>query len=275
MFKRRSLFFVLIHLLLFLTLLAPFAINSVFAQSTKPRIPDFTLNIVEHPYDVAPITTKNPYTGETTITQEGYRATYRTIELCIKNQPFTPYETSNGNYINLCYNVSIKGHYDNNWKYCPDMWKTPLIASQGDYTIISFGGYVEENDRYSYSVYIPESGQLDFRVEALIGYYTKTEGFQSTIASPYYIHTFSGKTSGWSNIQTITVPSDSPTSSQPLPSNPLSSSNVDPLISNQPDSGVTVFGLALWVGITLVVLFSVIVVLLVIIVVYLRRKSVS
>jgi hypothetical protein len=259
------------------TLLAPFAINSVFAQSTKPRIPDFTLNIVEHPYDVAPITTKNPYTGETTITQEGYRATYRTIELCIKNQPFTPYETSNGNYINLCYNVSIKGHYDNNWKCYPDMWKTPLIASQDDYTIISFGGYVEENDRYSYSVYIPESGQLDFRVEALIGYYTKTEGFQSTIASPYYIHTFSGKTSGWSNIQTITINNDSPSTSTPPPlTSSAPSNNSTSSTSNSSNSeNPNLFSLTSWIGITLVVLFSTIVVLLATIVIYLRRKSVS
>jgi len=194
--KHRQLLFVFIHLLLILTLLTPFIVNVSFAQNTKPKTPEFTLKLVEHPYDVPPVTTKNPYTGETTITKEGYRATNKTIELHIKNQPFTPYETSNGNYINLCYNISIKGHYDdnNNWRYYPNMWKTPLIASQEDYTIISFGGYVD--DKYNYSVYLPESGQLDFRVEALIGYYTETEGFQSTIASPYFIHTFYGKTSG-------------------------------------------------------------------------------
>jgi hypothetical protein len=274
MFKHKSLLFALIHLLLFLTFLTPFVVNSVFAQSIKPKIPEFTLKLVEHPYNAAPVTTKDPYTGETTITQEGYRATNRTIELSIKNQPFSPYKTSNDNYVNLCYNVSIKGHYDDKWTYYPDYWrKIPLTASQKEYTNISFGHDYDENDKYSYYFWIPDSGQLDFRVEALIGYYTEKMEFFPPLGSPIGVNTFNGQSSGWSNIQTITINNETLPSSFPSNTSP---SNSNPSTSNKPNTdNPGLFGLTSWIGISLVILFNVIVVLLVIIVVYLRRKSIS
>ena len=275
--KHRQLFFTLIHLLLMLALLTPFIINVSFAQNTKPKTPEFTLKLVEHPYNVAPITTKNPYTGETTITQEGYHNTNRTIELKIKNQPFTPYETTNGNYVTLCYNISIKGHYDDKWTHYPDYWrKIPLTASQDDYTTITFSHNSDKNDRYSYYFWIPDNGQLDFRVEALIGYYTEKIEFFPPMGSPIGVNTFTGQTSGWSNTQTITINDNSPTSppttttnttpTNPTPTTPQTTNNTknpNPLGSNT------------WTNIILITLLSTIVVLLAIIAVYLHRKNVS
>jgi len=38
-----------------------------------PSVPTFTLSIVSHSYDVAPITTTDQYTGKTVVTHEGYQ----------------------------------------------------------------------------------------------------------------------------------------------------------------------------------------------------------
>jgi hypothetical protein len=115
-----------------LSLLAVFAVIglltvnlSVCAQTTpKPSIPEFTLRYSGNSYDVPPrpSTSTNPYTGEiTNTTISGYHVDNRTIELAIKNQPFSSYE-KNGMIINFYYNVRVKGHYAQNWTnlYSPD-----------------------------------------------------------------------------------------------------------------------------------------------------------
>lgn len=59
---------------------------------SKPFAPEFTVKTVAHPYDVPPKTTTtiDQYTGkETTITTPGYHAENKSIEVQIKNQPFT------------------------------------------------------------------------------------------------------------------------------------------------------------------------------------------
>ena len=115
-------------------------VETASAQSIpKPSVPEFTLTFVDHPYDVPPKYSTDPYTGKNVTTQDGYRAQNRSIEVIIINQPFTPYEDSNGNQIYLFYNVSIKGHYENNWRYFPEyLRKLPLRALDNDYTIVSF-----------------------------------------------------------------------------------------------------------------------------------------
>ena len=55
------------------------------AQSIpKPSVPDFTLRIVAHPYDVAQTTTVDPYTGKTITTEYGYHIENKSIEVTIK-----------------------------------------------------------------------------------------------------------------------------------------------------------------------------------------------
>ncbi len=48
----------------------------------------------------------DPYSGENMTIQEGHRVQNRFIDLIIKNQPFTVFKDSNGNQIELFYNVS-------------------------------------------------------------------------------------------------------------------------------------------------------------------------
>jgi hypothetical protein len=205
-------------LILILTTSSLIVVKPTHSSITKPSVPEFTLKFVEHSFDVAPTTTIDPYTGKNVTIQAGYRVQNRSIEVIIKNQPFTPYEDSNGNYIDLYYNVSSKGHYENNWYYYPPyLRQLPIIALDNDYTVLSFGLDVYYNDQYAFWLGdISAGGQVDFQVQALVGYYTY----------PLYDRTleynvFTGETSDWSNTQTLTIPTSTPSpTSSPSTSTP-------------------------------------------------------
>jgi hypothetical protein len=200
-----------------LTLLTVKPIN---AQTIpKPTIPEFTVTLASNPYDVAPITTTDPYTGETVITQAGYHNENRSILISIKNQQFTAFKDSNGNRIVLSYNISSRGHYSDDWSYYTNaLWKTPLITSNGEYTVTSFGYTYDENNPYTYLTNIPENGKVDFRVEGLIGYFNETITRYPVPGGEFHRLDFIGESSGWSNTQTISIPDGSVSSSTPNPS---------------------------------------------------------
>jgi hypothetical protein len=176
------------------------------ASIPKPSVPEFTLKFVEHPYEVPPTTMIDPYTGENVTIQAGYRVQNRSIEVIIKNQPFTPYEDSNGNSIDLYYNVRSKGHYGDNWYYYPYYFRAlPIIAMDNDYTILSFGLDGHKDDQYSFGLGDLSAGsQVDFQVQASIGYYSNPL-YEITLE----YNVFTGETSGWSNTQTLTVSASS------------------------------------------------------------------
>jgi len=206
------------------------------AQSiNKPSAPEFTLRIADHSYDVPPTTTSytDPYTGKTTTsTQPGYHVTNRTIEVKIKNQPFTPYVDADGNSINLYYNISVKPHYGGNWIYYPNSYGETYPASNSEYTIreFGFGGYA---DTVSPQIgYVKPGGEVDFRVQMQIGYYKNV--WISIGDSPFaggLVPTFFGENSQWSNAETIIIPDGSVTTSTP---NPTSTSNFTPTTSPTP-----------------------------------------
>lgn len=198
-------------------------IKPVDAQTIpKPSIPKFTLGIADHSYDVPSNTTSytDPYTGKTTTqTQPGYHVTNRSIQVSIKNQPFTQYTNENGNLISLYYNISVKPHYGGNWTYYPQTYtETSYPASSSEYTIrfFGFGGYA---DTVSPQIgYVSPGGEVDFRVQAQIGYFTKV--WISIGDSPLaggLVPIFVGENSDWSNTQTVKIddeavsPSPSPT----------------------------------------------------------------
>ena len=182
-------------------------IRPAFAQSIpKPYVPEFSLKLVAHPYDVAPTTAIDPYTGNNVTIRAGYRVQNRSIEVTIKNQPFASYTDSNGSYISLYYSVGSKGHYGSDWSYYPNSGKT-YPASDSEFAVITFS----IDGLYSYGETlgnIPNGSQIDFQVEALIGSYTDTivPIYPGHALSPTtHVEVFSGETSGWSNTQTITV----------------------------------------------------------------------
>jgi hypothetical protein len=169
----------------------------------KPSVPEFTLKLVAHPYDVPPTYEIDPYTGKNVMTQAGYHVENKSIEIVIKNQPFV--NSFNGVNYRLFYNVRVKGHFSEEWdslyrcrsfsrssEYIPNM----LAAERGsEYTIAS------------YQADYPSGSQLDFQVEASTMYegqvkvYSNLYDFTGHYEPGYVL----GETSGWSNTQTITI----------------------------------------------------------------------
>jgi hypothetical protein len=196
-------------LILLLTLsVGSLIIKEASAQDIpKPSVPQFTLKYEVSQYTIpatTPTYTIDPYTGEQKIQTSGtpsQTAENKTIELKIKNQPFTPYQIDNyKHWINLWYNVSYKGHYENDWKtyFSPHGGSGAFIQkSDSDYTVISF-------------TYLPSEGKIDFRIQAQIGYYTQ-------FFTPWVDYKFTGQTSGWTNTQTISIPNGEVSTSSPTP----------------------------------------------------------
>jgi len=169
------------------------------ASIPKPSVPEFTLKYVNHSYYEQPTYTIDPYTGEQVIENEGGYIQNDSIEIIIRNQPFTSYRDANGNTIILFYNIRYKGHYGDQWRTYPlssesGYWE----ASQSEYTVVSL-----PNTQVGH---FPTGGQMDFQVQALIGYETAITSTQLSPDKPYNIYTFHGTEGSWSNTQTITIP---------------------------------------------------------------------
>ena len=98
-------------------------VESASAQAiTKPSIPEFTVKYVDRSYDTQPTYGYDQYTGKTVITKPSEHVDNRTIEITIKNQPFTPFTDENGNNINLLYNVQYKGSFGRELVF--NVWRT-------------------------------------------------------------------------------------------------------------------------------------------------------
>jgi hypothetical protein len=187
------------------------------AQSIpKPSVPEFTLNYVDNSYDTPTTTTTtiDPYTGEKTVaTHPGYHVENKSLEVQIKNQAFTPYTLDN-HLIGLYFNISYKGHYEDMWKFNSMYdWDWFFSQSSSDYTTIAF------------EPLLPAKGEVDFRVQAQIGYFSN-----GTAVWPIErVYVFTGESSGWSNTQTLTIPSIS-SSVTPAPSSNNSQSSNTPTL---------------------------------------------
>lgn len=138
------------------------------------------------------------------------------IQLTIKNQPFN---RDNPHHYSLVYNVRIKTSTEN-WTdlYNPeDGYPT---QSNTTYTVLTF--VAGENAYYPSSDYplspsmkvgiLPTSGQVDFQVQAMIGY--RDRGVFSEGIMPYV---FKGEKSDWSNTQTLSL---NEVSASPMPPAP-------------------------------------------------------
>ncbi len=179
-----------------------------------PSVPEFTLAYVDHSYDV-PITrwtTTDPYTGaQVSHSSGGEHVDNRTIDVTIKNQPFSAYNDPNSNQtVNLYYNIRSKGHFET-WSGDSDLGshsQTGLQASTSTYTVVSFSLQYWS---------IPQGGQLDFEVKAITGF----TYYNSQACGTQYQNTVGD--SGWSDAQTITI--GTPIQSSPRPSQPISTPN--------------------------------------------------
>ena len=179
-------------LVVFLVVSNLIIIESASAQIMhKPSVPEFTLKLIDNSYDVAPTTKVNPYTGKTE-TSRGYHVKCDPeIDIIIKNQPFT----------DLYYQVQTKGHFSQDWRTIGG-WR--MVA--GDNLENQYNQYQRQNYsdqytilRYDYNGNLPSEGQIDIRVQALIGY---------PVYIQYGSYSFNGTASDWSNIQTIDMAND-------------------------------------------------------------------
>ena len=237
-------------IVIILAVISLIAVESAFAQSIpKPSVPEFILKLVDHSYDVPPKTSSStdPYTGKVTSTTiPGYHVYNKTVEVIVKNAQFTPYSISNQQKISLYYNVSYKGHYEEEWKYYrsgwyafdSDTWPCIFPQSASNYTVITIGA--------------PNEGEMDFRVQAQIGYYDISEVRFPAPGQPFTVYAFIGQESGWSNTKTIDLSDNSiSTTSTPNPTSQTTSTSPNPTPTpSVPEfpSWVTLFLLAMMVA---------------------------
>jgi hypothetical protein len=204
----------------------------------KPSVPEFTVKLVAHPYDVPTTYSIDPYTGET-ITHAGYHVENKSIEVSIKNQPFTPYTDTDGKSINLYYNVRVKGHFEENW--------TELFSASGEYP--SAGSYPKQDYGSQYTIVfypriVPSNGQMDFQVEALVGYYTRVYLGNT----PAYHDVFTGESSGWSNTQTLTISASQTPTPSPATTPTPTAPNMGPTSSPSQEPALTQEQLEIIIG---------------------------
>ncbi|XHH09533.1 MAG: hypothetical protein ACFCUE_02585 [Candidatus Bathyarchaeia archaeon] len=186
-------------------------VTPVIAGS-NPSVPEFSAAFIDASYDVPTTYSTDPYTGET-VTHQGYHVQNRTLEVTIKNQPFTAYE-ENGQIINFYLNIRIKGAHTKEWIniYSPD--RGYLTQSNSEYTKVA---YSLDDNEFPFWDNIPEGGTVDFQVEALVGSVHRSYNPNATEQLDMYPYVFTGKTSGWSNTHTVTVPKPA---ADPLPTTP-------------------------------------------------------
>lgn len=216
------------------------------AQSIfKPSVPEFTAKYVDHSYDTQPTYGYDEYTGKNVITEPSEHVDNRTIEIKIKNQPFTPFTDQNGNNINLLYNVQYKGSFGQQWASMfgeRSEWAGGAVDPYGTY------GYPTQDSTAQYttiSYSLPWNmveGQMDIQVKALVGYTTRApDPARQHILWTVYKYTFYGEESGWSNTQTVKLgESGSILTPSPSTSNPTTTLTLMPTITNSPRNPISV-----------------------------------
>jgi hypothetical protein len=210
--------------------------GSTFAQSIpKPSVPEFTVEYVDSSYYVPPVYGIDQYSGKTVQTGGGFTVQNKTIQVTIKNQPFTPYDNENGHTIRLRYRLSYKGHYAEYWNNYPRLGlEDKYINPSSSHTIVMFGLGIEGIDHYISDPHVDldvlsPGDKVDFKVQATIGYYTIAEGYSSGPIGVYDTShlIFHGELSDWSSTQTLTIGADSsktsPGANNPTISNPSDS----------------------------------------------------
>lgn len=206
---------------------------------STPSIPEFTVELIDSSYDVPTTYSIAPYTGDN-VTHAGYHVEQTNIQVKIKNQPFTPYaiQDPKGNYwtVNFYYNIRIKGRFSENWI---ELFRAsdgfPRQDSDLDYSLLP---YILEPDtdiiwgtKY---VTIPTGGQVDFQVEAMIGYVHRIYNPEATHMLELYPWVFTGERSGWSAKQTLTVGDEAPVTTQDDTIIPEEPTNDNPPTSESP-----------------------------------------
>ncbi|MCL5876886.1 MAG: hypothetical protein M1540_03640 [Candidatus Bathyarchaeota archaeon] len=218
------------------------------------------MKLIDASYDIPSTTTIDPYTGKT-VTHEGSHVEARKIEIKIKNEPFTVQEGTANWTAYYQYNIRWKGHFEEEWHqlfYASDGY---LGRDSGAETVFApEGEYTEEGlkmDTRGMYTTLPPEAQIDFQVEAMIGYVHRVVE------------------SGWSNTQTLTISSNAiAVSSSPSPgSSAIASPNQPTATPTQPSAETRDLAGFDWEKVAIVVLSVFVGVLLVLVGVLFRKVS--
>jgi len=218
--------FVIMVLFIFVTC-GLFLAEPCFAPVTTPANPSPAPEIVSvvfhhNPVWSPPIYTTNPYTGEVTITSIGYWKANGTMEITIKNCPFTPYTDKNGNYINVYYPFFVRASNSNvPWSLITRP-SYVVYQSDSDYTIFTLRYDTSFSNAPDILAPSGEGKSYDFRVQAVTGYFHGQH--------PYIDAVFEGEGSAFTEF-ILTIPvSDKPSTSTvkpPLTTRPSTPSTSD------------------------------------------------
>lgn len=201
------LFLTLIIVMSGLTLLTVKPANAQI-EVTTPIIPAFNVTFQTYSEYIPPIYGVDPSTGKAVMTKAGYTQLDQWVDVNIGGQPFVRYNNSAGQLISLNYEIRWKGNHDTSWQTVPqgihfgdaaDPWASQAI---GCLISVGFKGISSGGGAEGYMALLdPNATQIDFQVEAMIGYYNSNDAFV-------------GQSSGWSNTQTLqvqVVPNPTPT----------------------------------------------------------------
>jgi hypothetical protein len=169
-------------------------VEAVSAQSVPtPSVPEFTVEFFDNSYDV-------PASYEI-----DYHVENKTIQLTIKNQP----HSSSYDYY---YNVRVKGHFSGIWHVLFSSDDSPEMSGS-EFTVITFSSSGDDVFRNIDSVDFeaPSGGEVDFQVQAFVGYYE----------SDYWGWSggwvFETVESSWSTTQTLAIPENQTQTPSPEP----------------------------------------------------------
>jgi hypothetical protein len=191
-------------------------VSAVFAQAIpKPSVPEFTIKLVAHPYDV-PTTYEIDQNTGVNITYPGYHVENKSIEVTIKNQPLSSSLSSTNM---LFYNIRYKNHFEDNWTEAFSYTHYPSENAND----LFVGNLAHQSDSEYTAVTIPEKiflieGKIDFQAQAM------TWHLESLYIDGRYQMCFTSYvTSEWSSTQTVLIeenqtPTPSPVITTPTPS---------------------------------------------------------
>ena len=266
--SRKSLVAFSIVGLLFLSALTVSLVHAETNSIPKPAVPTFTAVLIDHSYDVPANTSVDPYNGQT-INNPSYHVKNYTIELTILNQPYSPitiYEGSSNWTATFYYNLREKGHFANDWitVYTPD--SDYPKQSNSEYTVISYSSRGDNGIDVGGRTLVADSGdQIDFQVEAMIGYVSRNYNPGATNQLEMFPWEFTGQESGWSNTQTVTIPGN--VTASPSPTSALPTINTGPIVG-------TYWGLTIG-EVIIIAILAVIAVLLTILITVIHGRKVK
>lgn len=249
--------------------------------TSTPSVPEFTVKYVDYSYDTPATYGTDTYTGQTIVTNPSNHVDNRTVQIVIKNQPFTAYTNENGREINLFYNVRYKGSFGENWTM---MFGEQAQMLGGTNPYLTYGYATQDPTSSDTTVILTlpwniVSGQMDFQVKALIGY-TNRSLAQGGIMYARWTYDFYGQESGWSSTQTITIGRGEVATSQPTtqltptPSQIDSNATAKPTATQQEPSTQPASGLQVsWEQVIIVVMAGVIAALAAALVLSRRKKT--